>query len=211
MFLFQLTWWPDDSEPGWSGPPSSILCGPLLRGAGAPGQSLGICPDSGRTLRASGVSCHVMVAIVGADDIPEGRAGSQHRPVVENLLSLPSNGLFPSTVPQMACPKPSTWSSGCPTCDRESPQSHGKQRETTPYYLLFAHPSLTALFHLSAPGWASKVAQTVKNLPAMRETQVGSLDQEDPLGRATWEMPRTQDPGGLQSMGVTDHHTQLSI
>ena len=59
---------------------------------------------------------------------------------------------------------------------------------------------------LSAPGWASEVAQTVKNLPAMRETQVGSLDQEDPLGRATWEMPRTEHPGGLQSMGVTDHH-----
>ena len=61
------------------------------------------------------------------------------------------------------------------------------------------------------------MAQTVKNLPAMRETQVGSLDQEDPLGRAThssilaWEMPRTEDPGRLQSMGVTDHHTQVSV
>ena len=35
--------------------------------------------------------------------------------------------------------------------------------------------------------WASLVAQTVKNLPAMQETQVWSLGQEDPLekGMAT--------------------------
>ena len=48
----------------------------------------------------------------------------------------------------------------------------------------------------------------VKNLPAMQETQVPSLDQEDPLekGMATrssipaWEIPWTEEPGGLQSM-----------
>ena len=34
--------------------------------------------------------------------------------------------------------------------------------------------------------WASLVAQTVKNVPAMRETQVGSLGQQSPLkGMAT--------------------------
>ena len=56
---------------------------------------------------------------------------------------------------------------------------------------------------------ASLVAQTVKNLPAMWETLVWSLGQEDPLekGMAThssilaWKIPRTQAPGGLQSMG----------
>lgn len=144
--LFPLTRWPDDSEPGWSGPPPSVLCGPHLSGAGAPGQNLGICPDSGRMLRASGVSCRVMVAIVGADDIPEKRARSQHRPA----NSLPSNGRFPSTVPQPASPRPSTWSSRCPTCDGVSPSSPtGSKVETTPCHLLFAHPSLTALFHLS--------------------------------------------------------------
>ena len=50
----------------------------------------------------------------------------------------------------------------------------------------------------------------VKNLPAMRETWVRSLSQEDPLeeGTATHssilaqEIPRTADPGGLQSMGL---------
>ena len=49
----------------------------------------------------------------------------------------------------------------------------------------------------------------VKNLPAMQETQVRSLGQEDPLqkGMATnlsvlaWQIPRTEEPGGLQSMG----------
>ena len=49
-----------------------------------------------------------------------------------------------------------------------------------------------------------------KNLPAVQETQVPSLSQEDPLekGIAThssipaWEIPWTQDPGGLQSLGL---------
>ena len=56
---------------------------------------------------------------------------------------------------------------------------------------------------------ASLVAQTVKNPPAMQETWVGSLDQEDPLekGMAThsstlvWRIPWTEEPGGLQSLG----------
>ena len=53
------------------------------------------------------------------------------------------------------------------------------------------------------------MAQIVKNLPAMQETQVRPLGQEDPLeeGMAThssilaWEIPWTEEPGGLQSMG----------
>ena len=53
------------------------------------------------------------------------------------------------------------------------------------------------------------MAQTVKNLPAMPETQVWSLGQEDPLekGMAThssflaWRIPWTEESGGLQSMG----------
>ena len=56
---------------------------------------------------------------------------------------------------------------------------------------------------------ASLVAQMVKNLPAMQETWVWSLGQEDPLekGMATysnilaWRIPWTEKPGGLQSMG----------
>ena len=53
------------------------------------------------------------------------------------------------------------------------------------------------------------MAQTVKSQPAMWETQVQSLDQEDPLekGMAThssilaWRILWTEEPGGLQSMG----------
>ena len=58
--------------------------------------------------------------------------------------------------------------------------------------------------------WAYLMAQTSKNLPAIRETGVQSLGQEDPLekGMAThssilaWEIPWTEEPGGLQSMGL---------
>ena len=54
------------------------------------------------------------------------------------------------------------------------------------------------------------MALMVKNLPAMRETGVPSLGQEDPLekGMAThstilaWRIPQTEEPGKLQSMGL---------
>jgi len=54
------------------------------------------------------------------------------------------------------------------------------------------------------------VSQTAKNLPAMHETWVQSLGQEDLLekGMAThssilaWEIKWTEEPGGLQSMGL---------
>ena len=54
-----------------------------------------------------------------------------------------------------------------------------------------------------------KEAQMLKNLPAMQVTQVQSLGQEDPLERRmatysgilNWRIPRTEEPGGLQSMG----------
>ena len=53
------------------------------------------------------------------------------------------------------------------------------------------------------------MAQTVRNVPAMQETQVRSLGREDPLeeGMAThpsilaWEIPWTEEPGRLQFMG----------
>ena len=53
------------------------------------------------------------------------------------------------------------------------------------------------------------MAQKVKNLPAMQETQVQSLDQEEPLEEEmathssilVWEIPWIEEPGGLQSMG----------
>ena len=56
---------------------------------------------------------------------------------------------------------------------------------------------------------ASPIAQWVKHLPAMHETWVQFLGQEDPLekGMAThssilaWRIPWTEEPGGLQSLG----------
>ena len=57
--------------------------------------------------------------------------------------------------------------------------------------------------------WTSLVAQRIKKLPAIQETQVQSLGQEDPLekGMAAYSsilarrIPWAEEPGGLQSMG----------
>ena len=64
---------------------------------------------------------------------------------------------------------------------------------------------------------SSLVAQTVKNLPAVQETEVRPLGQEDPLekGMATpstilaWGIPWTEEPDGLQSM-ESQSQTRLS-
>ena len=53
------------------------------------------------------------------------------------------------------------------------------------------------------------MAQMVKNLPAMKETWVLSLVQEDPLEKEmathssilAWRIPWTEEPGRLQSLG----------
>ena len=58
--------------------------------------------------------------------------------------------------------------------------------------------------------WVFLVAQKVKNLPAMQETWIRSLCWEDALeeGMAThssiltWRIARTEEPHGLQSIGL---------
>ena len=63
----------------------------------------------------------------------------------------------------------------------------------------------------------SLVAQSVKNLLAMRETQVQSLGQEDALEKEmathscilAWRISWREEPGGLQSLG-SQSWTQLS-
>ena len=58
----------------------------------------------------------------------------------------------------------------------------------------------------------SLVAQSEQNLPATQETWVQFLGQENPLeeGMAThssilaWRIPRTEEPGGLQSVGLQE-------
>ena len=62
---------------------------------------------------------------------------------------------------------------------------------------------------------ASLIAQLVKNLPAMQETLVQFLGQEDPLEKemathssiVAWRIPGTEEPGGLQSMGLQESDT----
>ena len=57
---------------------------------------------------------------------------------------------------------------------------------------------------------SSLVAQMVKHLPLMQETQVQSLGWKDPLEKGTathsnilaWRIPWTEEPRGLQSMGL---------
>ena len=64
---------------------------------------------------------------------------------------------------------------------------------------------------------ASLGAQTVKNSPSVQETWAWSLSWEDPLEKGvathssilTWRIPRTEEPGGLQSM-ASQSQTWLS-
>ena len=79
------------------------------------------------------------------------------------------------------------------------------------YLLTPKLPASTLLFYFPSIywKWAPLVAQMVKNLPAMWETQVRSLGQEDPLEKrmAThssifpWRIPWTVEFSGLQTMG----------
>ena len=75
-----------------------------------------------------------------------------------------------------------------------------------------------SLVQFSVEGWGcvpsllfiwGLVAQTVKRLPAMRETRVRFLGREDPLEKEiaihsstlAWNIPWTEEPDRLQSMG----------
>ena len=76
--------------------------------------------------------------------------------------------------------------------------------------------SQSSVFSLCLPtAWASQVALLVKKLPAMQETQVRSLSQEDPPeeGVAThssilaWRISWTEEPDELQSKGLKELDT----
>ena len=72
----------------------------------------------------------------------------------------------------------------------------------------------------SLPGSSgtSLVAQTVKSLPAMRETWLQSLGLEDPLEKEVatnssilaWKIPWMENPGRLQVTGIAKDRTQWS-
>ena len=67
---------------------------------------------------------------------------------------------------------------------------------------------------------ASLVAQTVQNLPAMQESWVLSLEQDEgsledgmtlpPPGILAWRTPRTDEPGGATVHGVAKRRTRLN-
>ena len=80
------------------------------------------------------------------------------------------------------------------------------------YYQFLVHwlkawqnPRIYSALQLCCRDWASLVAQTINNLPAMQETQVLSLGREDTLeNRMTthssilaWKIPWTEEPGKL--------------
>ena len=80
---------------------------------------------------------------------------------------------------------------------RMTPRSHGY----SPYKVVYWRPPPIVK--------ASLVTQMVKRLLAMWKTRVGSLGWEDLLEKETvthsstlaWRIPRTKEPGRLQSMG----------
>ena len=73
-----------------------------------------------------------------------------------------------------------------------------------------AQPTAHATFFLFNFKKFSLLAQMVKRLPAVWETWVQSLSWEDPPEKAmaphsstlAWKIPRTEEPGGLQSKGL---------
>ena len=80
--------------------------------------------------------------------------------------------------------------------------------KTIPWVFCFLSFFFFLMFLSSKRSWL-EVAQTVKWLPAVRETRVWSLGWEDPLEKEmathsstlAWKIPWTEEPGGLQSMG----------
>ena len=76
-------------------------------------------------------------------------------------------------------------------------------------YIQTLHPSNSTFRNLPCRYTGALVAQTVKHLPAMRETQVQFLGREDPLEKEmaihsstlAWKIPWMEEPDRLQSMG----------
>ena len=109
----------------------------------------------------------------------------------------------------LSCFKSLTSAAAAPAASQRKPlKVGGAGVQRADYCCLF----LLSLFSIICLYWASLVAQTVKILPAMqqtREMRVQSLGWEDPPEKEmashssilTWKIPRTEEPGLLQSMG----------
>ena len=118
----------------------------------------------------------------------------------------------PSSLWQSCRKQSPAWASpGWPTVGMPPDCQAVNEGRATSYYTAsgISSKEKRALDAVYPSHWASLGAQTVKNPPAMQETWVRSLGWEDPLeeGVAThpsilsWRIPRTEGPGGLQSVG----------
>ena len=89
-----------------------------------------------------------------------------------------------------------------------SPHTNGSIHWSAPFDTIYQTKNYR-LVDLEFSSRASLVAQFLKSLPAMQETWVRSLGQEDPLEKEmashssilAWRIPWTEKPGRLQSMG----------
>ena len=130
-----------------------------------------------------------------------------------------SNGLLRSLVSQLwALERSWGWEEFCHWCSFKLSACGGarQQRLTLDSSLVVsllwlhqAHCFYSATQSFSGSDALEGQTKMVKNLPAVQETRVWSLGQEDPLekGLAThssilaWRIPWTEEPGGLQSIG----------
>ena len=138
-------------------------------------------------------SCPGLPALLaaGAAPVSSQRAFPSPCSALPPGLPLPSSKALPP--PLSPCPHPAkVLPSFSPSC------------LYPPGYLFLAYT-----LEYSVPR-ASPGAQTVKHLPAMRETWVLSLGREDPLEKEmathprilAWKTPWTDEPGGLESTGL---------
>ena len=119
--------------------------------------------------------------------------GHQESDTTERLTHVHISPPFRTSLPNATPPHPSSSS--------QSTKPNSRWYTAGSHQVCFVHGSVCM--------WAPPVVQTIKNLPATQETRAWSLGQEDSLakGMAThsgipaWRIPRTEDPGGLQSMG----------
>ena len=99
-------------------------------------------------------------------------------------------------------------------CETMGLQTSGKKPAATNYlhsswWFGFADCGFRETVRNNPLFWASLVAQTAKRLPAMRDTWVRFLGQEDPLEKEiavhsstlAWKIPWTEEPDKLQSTG----------
>ena len=88
-------------------------------------------------------------------------------------------------------------------------------------YKTFIHMYIYVCMYVCIYTYTTTMAQMVKNLPAMQETQVPSLSQEDSVEEKmatcssilAWKIPWAEKSGGLQSMGLQNQtkHTCTHI